>query len=363
MVVARRAARVRHRSRAQQAWKVLIALVAGFAVAAAPAEATPSIQAKKAEAARISNEITQAESRLEHKIEAYNSVHDDLLKTRASLRRNQQVLDVATANLAQARAQLAASLTQSYKTSGQDVLSYLLASHSFSDLIDHVQLLQQATGANGDLVRTVAGYQVQIAHARAALEKEKTKLQAEQATLRNEKQRIQTGIDALQAREAHISADIRRLIEAQQRREDAAARAAAVASTSASASGGDVAVPPSGTLGGQAVAIAMQYLGTPYVWGGSTPAGFDCSGFTMYVWAQLGVSLPHNAAAQYGMGVAVPMSDLEPGDLVFFDGLGHVGIYVGNGAFIHSPHTGDVVKISSLSGYYSANYVGARRVG
>jgi cell wall-associated NlpC family hydrolase len=82
----------------------------------------------------------------------------------------------------------------------------------------------------------------------------------------------------------------------------------------------------------------------------------------MYVWGQLGVSLPHNAAAQYSYGTAVPSNALEPGDLVFFDGLGHVGIYVGNGNFIHSPHTGDVVKISSLTGYYADNYVGARRV-
>ena len=122
-------------------------------------------------------------------------------------------------------------------------------------------------------------------------------------------------------------------------------------------------MPPSSTLGGQAVAIAEQYLGVPYVWGGASPSGFDCSGLTMYVYAQLGVSLPHNAAAQYGMGTPVPRDALEPGDLVFFDGLGHVGIYVGGGSFIHAPHTGTVVQISSLSGWYSDNYVGARRIG
>jgi cell wall-associated NlpC family hydrolase len=106
----------------------------------------------------------------------------------------------------------------------------------------------------------------------------------------------------------------------------------------------------------------MQYLGVPYVWGGASPSGFDCSGFTMYVYAQVGVSLPHNAAAQYGMGSPVSMGQLQAGDLVFFYGLGHVGIYIGGGQFIHSPHTGDVVKISSISGWYSATYVGARRL-
>jgi peptidoglycan DL-endopeptidase CwlO len=106
----------------------------------------------------------------------------------------------------------------------------------------------------------------------------------------------------------------------------------------------------------------MQYLGVPYVYGGASPSGFDCSGFIMYVFAQVGVSLPHNAAAQYGHGTPVDRSQLQPGDLVFFNGLGHAGIYVGGGSFIHSPHTGDVVKISSMTGWYASTYVGARRL-
>jgi cell wall-associated NlpC family hydrolase len=113
---------------------------------------------------------------------------------------------------------------------------------------------------------------------------------------------------------------------------------------------------------GGVVGIAMQYLGTPYVYGGASPSGFDCSGFIMYVFAQVGVSLPHNAAAQYGYGTPVDRSQLQAGDLVFFNGLGHAGIYVGGGSFIHAPHTGDVVKISSMTGWYTSTYVGARRL-
>jgi cell wall-associated NlpC family hydrolase len=136
-----------------------------------------------------------------------------------------------------------------------------------------------------------------------------------------------------------------------------------VLGVSASTPEGATVAPPS-RYGG-VVGIAMRYLGVPYVWGGSSPSGFDCSGFVMYVFAQVGISLPHYTVAQwdYPDSVSVPRNDLQPGDLVFFAGLGHVGIYVGNGQFIHAPHTGDVVRIDSLSeGWYSSEYDGAKRI-
>jgi cell wall-associated NlpC family hydrolase len=122
-----------------------------------------------------------------------------------------------------------------------------------------------------------------------------------------------------------------------------------------------VVAPPSTHSG--AADAALGQLGTPYVWAGSQPGGFDCSGLVMWAFAQVGVSLPHSSYAQYGYGVPVSRDQLQPGDLVFFDGLGHVGIYIGGDQFVHAPHTGDVVKISSLSeGWYTATYVGARRI-
>jgi peptidoglycan hydrolase-like protein with peptidoglycan-binding domain len=119
---------------------------------------------------------------------------------------------------------------------------------------------------------------------------------------------------------------------------------------------------PSASLGARAVALARRELGVPYVWGGESPAGFDCSGLVAYVYGRLGVSLPRVAADQYRAGRHIARSMLRPGDLVFFHGLGHVGIYIGGGRFIHAPHTGDVVRISSLTGWYDETYVGASRV-
>jgi cell wall-associated NlpC family hydrolase len=129
----------------------------------------------------------------------------------------------------------------------------------------------------------------------------------------------------------------------------------------ATASTPDGTVAPPSQYGG-VVGIAMRYLGVPYVWGGASPSGFDCSGFVMYVYAQVGVSLPHYTGAQWNVGVPVARGDLQPGDLVFFDGLGHVGIYIGGNQFIHAPHTGTVVQISSMTGWYASTYVGARRI-
>jgi cell wall-associated NlpC family hydrolase len=124
---------------------------------------------------------------------------------------------------------------------------------------------------------------------------------------------------------------------------------------------------PAAPTGLKAVAIAERYLGIPYVWGGADPAiGFDCSGLMMYVYRQLGISLPHFSGYQFYSGAHVPPSALAPGDLVFFEpganGPGHVGMYVGGGDFIQAPHSGDVVKISSLrEAAYALTYVGAVR--
>jgi cell wall-associated NlpC family hydrolase len=111
------------------------------------------------------------------------------------------------------------------------------------------------------------------------------------------------------------------------------------------------------------VAVAKQYVGAPYRWGGSNPSGFDCSGLVRYVYAQVGVALPHNAAQQYRLGAPVAREDLEPGDLVFFDRLRHNGIYVGHGRFIHARQTGRRVAIAGLNDeWYAAHFVGARRL-
>jgi cell wall-associated NlpC family hydrolase len=115
-------------------------------------------------------------------------------------------------------------------------------------------------------------------------------------------------------------------------------------------------------LGERAVAVARHWLGVPYRFGGASPSGFDCSGLVMAAYARLGIHLPHSSQALWDVGRAVSRSRLRPGDLLFFDGLGHVGMYVGGGRMIHAPQTGDHVRIVSLAGGYGLRLIGARRV-
>jgi cell wall-associated NlpC family hydrolase len=118
------------------------------------------------------------------------------------------------------------------------------------------------------------------------------------------------------------------------------------------------------TRGARVARMAKRYLGIRYRWAGSSPSsGFDCSGFTMFMYRKVGVGLPHNAAMQYRYGRAVSRSNLRAGDLVFFNGLGHVGIYLRGNRFIHASSSGGNVMISSLRGsWYGERYVGARRL-
>lgn len=115
-------------------------------------------------------------------------------------------------------------------------------------------------------------------------------------------------------------------------------------------------------LGVRAARLALHYLGVRYTWGGASPRqGFDCSGLVMYVYGRLGIRLPHYTVSQYRYGRRVRYSRLAPGDLVFFYGLSHVGMYVGKGRFIDAPHSGAVVRLTPIASWRSSFY-GARRL-
>ena len=238
-------------------------LLTAFLVVALPqASAASSISAKRAEARQVENQIMNQEAALEKQIEKYNAVHQHYLQTRHQLQNNRIVLSVAKKNLVHAQKLLAQSLTSSYKSSDEDVVSFLLASNSFSELVDHVQVLQRANDANSNLIAQIAQTKKVIAVRTRQLSTETAQLAKDQQAQLAAKQHVEAGLHSLQARKSQISADIQHLIDQQQAREQAAATAAAAAASGGSVggTGGSIPVPPSSTLGGQAVAIAEQYL-------------------------------------------------------------------------------------------------------
>jgi peptidoglycan DL-endopeptidase CwlO len=121
---------------------------------------------------------------------------------------------------------------------------------------------------------------------------------------------------------------------------------------------------PKPTLGQRAAKAALRAVGVPYRWGGSSPAGgFDCSGLVYWAYGRLGISVPHSSYALYGLGRNVPRSRLKPGDVLFFSGLGHVGLYIGRGRMVHAPYSGRTVEIVPLGrSHYGSRLVGARRL-
>jgi cell wall-associated NlpC family hydrolase len=356
---------------------LLSALVLALAATAA-SSAEPTVGSKRAEAQQVLGEIQAMDAQMEKAVEAWNAANIRLDQIKHDLEVNRSRLVTAKENLAKARAQVSARLVALYTSDEPDTLSIIFGAESLGDLIERIDSANRIADEDARIAAEVTQYRNEVQRRQQALVKaqaDQEKVVAERAAQRSsiesqlaERQALYSSIKdqiaqleaAERERQARLAAQAK---AAAQKQQPAPAPSPSPSSGSSGSSGGSSgsSAPPPATHS-SVVSIALQYLGVPYVWGGASPSGFDCSGLTMYAYAKVGVYLPHNAAMQYGMGSAVSRNQLAPGDLVFFNGLSHVGMYIGGGRFVHAPHTGDVVKISSLSEYwYSATYVGARR--
>jgi peptidoglycan DL-endopeptidase CwlO len=358
---------------------LLSALVFGLAVTAAGSAEPTQLGSKRAEAQQVLAEIQAMDAEMEKAVEAFNAANVRLDQIKHDLAVNQSRLVVAKKNLAKARAQVSARLVALYTSDEPDTLSVIFGASSLGDLIERIDSANRIADEDARIAAEVKHYRNEVQTRQQALVKAQADQEKVVADRAAQRASVQSQLAERQALYSSIKDQIAQLEAAERARQARLAAQAKAAAKQQSAPAPAPAPAPSsgssgsygGSSGGSApppathssvVSIALQYLGVPYVWGGASPSGFDCSGLTMYAYAKVGVYLPHNAAMQYGMGTPVSRSQLAPGDLVFFSGLSHVGMYIGGGRFVHAPHTGDVVKISSLSEYwYSATYVGARR--
>jgi len=362
-----------------------VAFAAMLALAVGSASADPDIQAKRAQAQAIVAQLEQLDSELAHTIEAYNGANVELDRIDGELTVNAKHFRAAKKSLKVSQRRIATRLRELYvRGQGDSTLEVLLGSRSLDDIVARLEAIERVSSLDAKILGEVKRYKAQVvAHRRTLTEQRKRQAEivadraAQKATIESrlsERQRLYESVKseivemeaAERRRQAALAAQARARAQAAQlaaqaSADQAQAVAAPVTSTSTEAPVEFDAPPPDGTKASQVVAIALQYLGVPYVWGGMSPSGFDCSGLTAYAYAQIGISLPHHAASQWNYGVPVAFGSEQPGDLVFFSGLGHMGMYIGGGQFVHAPHTGDVVKISSLS-ERGGNYMGARRI-
>ena len=345
------------------------------------AAADPTIGEKQAEAQSVLGQIREIDSQLSHAIESFNLANVRLAKVEAELKANERHLVLARSSLKGAQTHLSERLVSLYVNGGgESAMEVLLGAESLDDLLNRLDAVERVSAQDARVLKEVKAFKAEVQKRKAKLKRARAVQKREVAARAERRQAIEAQLRERESMLASIKDQIAELQAVEARRQErlqaqARERVAAMtqqrqaqsldttsATTPSPATEEAIGPAPAARYGG-VVGIAMRYLGVPYVWGGASPSGFDCSGFSMYVYAQIGVSLPHHAASQYGMGSPVSKDQLAAGDLVFFNGLGHMGIYIGGGQFIHAPHSGDVVKISSLSdSWYAATYVGARRI-
>jgi peptidoglycan DL-endopeptidase CwlO len=348
-------------------------------LAAVPAFADPSISSKKAEAQQVMGQLQQLSDQLEGARSQYAAANAKLAAIKHEQDVNRYELRVAKHNLKVGQRTIEQRLLALYTTDQQSTLEVILGAKNLDDLINRINNAKSVTSSDTSVVLQVKQFRttinrsaVRLKHAnaeqshvvaqRAAAKAEiEAKIGQSQRLYNSLQGEIQKLIAAQHAEQLRLQREAQARLAAQQAAASAARADTVVGISVTNPENDSVVLPPPSH--GSVVDYAMSQLNTPYVWAGSAPGGFDCSGLVMWAYAQVGVSLPHSSYAMWNYGVSVPRDQLQAGDIVFFNGLDHVGLYIGGGQFIEAPHTGDVVKISSLdSGWYAATYVGARRI-
>ena len=326
--------------------KAVLAAVGVMALTLVAAPAAPATKVSQAKArlraveARLSDVAMQSQIA----VEKYNQATSQLDSVEMKIKQNQHLLEVAEHNLKRANTQLTVRAQTIYKARGIGIMDVLFQADSFDEMITQLDMMNRIGNSDVDTVKSIAAYRRDIKDRRVKLkadEKAAARLVADSEQHKNE-------IIALEGRLRGLTKDIEKRIK---RLKVQARLRAQLALTGYS--GTIPYVDPNSPGRPELVAVAQRYLGVPYVWGGTSPSGFDCSGLVQYSFAQLGVQTPRGATDQQRASNPVPLSDLKPGDLVFFGNASfshHVAISLGGSTIIEAPYTGAVVRYGSWAG-------------
>jgi len=320
-----------------------------------PGTAADPLQEKKQRLEEIKRQVQEIDSRLETVVEQHNTTVLRLEQTREEIRRNEASIAAMNARIQERQAILGSRLRSLYMMGDISALEVLLDCKTVDDFVASVPLALRISQQDAEIIREVQADRAELDAANRRLQERKQELQA----AAEEAARQKASIEAELARRKDLMAGVENEINALIRQEEER-RAAAVSRPAVAPVTRNYPAPPPNPNAPAVVKVAYAQLGKPYQYAAAGPDRFDCSGLVMYCYAQVGVHIPHSSYAQFQCGYPVSYADLQPGDLVFFHGAGHVGMYIGDGQFIHAPHTGDVVRIADLS--RRRDFCGARRI-
>jgi peptidoglycan DL-endopeptidase CwlO len=327
----------------------LLLAVFGISVLPGAAAAGP-----KANLNQVQRQVDQLNRQAEQAAERYNTAKVELTDTTRRLRAARNKLAATQRRLDAMRTLVGRIAVASYKSGGLDSSVQLLLSDNPTGFLRQAADLTQVTKHQDQLLADMRAARLSAAVDRKGVAEQQAQAQDLQAKIAAEKSTIEARLAAAQAVLGRLQARQRAKLMAM--RQAATQRALGARSTAMRASrssrGGDFPTYDGPASGRAAVAVKTAYaqLGDPYAWGASGPGSFDCSGLTMYSWAAAGVSLPHSSSAQYSAVPHVAISNLQPGDLVFYySPISHVGIYIGGGRIIDAPYPGLSVHISGLN--------------
>ena len=324
---------------------MFLAAMALLLISAPAAPATGSVAKAKERLQIVQARLDDVSMQSEIAVEKYNQASSQLDAVQAKIEENQRQLETARKNLETANDQLTQRARNIYKSRDVSVVDVIFQADSFDELISQMDMMERLGNSDVDTVHAIASYKREIKNRRVRLqadEKQATRLVADREQHKNELYALQGDLQNLTGK---IQKQIKKL------KYQAKLRAQLALQGYSGPIPGPV--DPNSPGHPEIVGLAQQYFGVPYVWGGASPSGFDCSGLTMYVYAKIGIGMSHGATDQQRTSTPVALSDLRPGDLIFFGNASfshHVAIFVEGTTCIEAPHTGDVVRYGTWTG-------------